>query len=459
MNCLRCGKQLPEGAVYCGYCGLELGNSISGEQNTGFSPQSSQPENSPKRIRPENQQSPQGFQPGNLPQGIQPGHQNTQQGFQPGHQNFQQSFQPGHQNTQQGFQPGHQNSPQSFQTGYRNPPQGFHPGNPPQGFQPGYQNPSQGFQPGYQNPQQSFQTGFRNPPQGFQPGNQNPPKKLKKKEKPVKKGKKTGSAARLPLPLVALLVLLAAASLAFVFVFYFFHLKPGKDLDALAAGWKRGEIGMVVGVSDGNPEEDKEGFSSKEDEEFYNNLIDEYGDMLLPENPEEGITEDSYTDEDSGAPEDSNTDGDSSAPEGSDTPEGAGSDKGSRAETSGQEKNPFLKLVLEHSEISIKKPVFIKYPCDTVVTVDGPDMVKLLEKLDYRSYENTEELMNRVIAELDKNSFETRKTEIPVQIEKEADGSLCLAEPSFQLADALYGGVLSLYAQEEYSFYESLFEQ
>ena len=437
MNCLRCGKQLPEGAVYCGYCGLELGNSISGEQNTGFSPQSSQPENSPKRIRPENQQSPQGFQPGNLPQGIQPGHQNTQQGFQPGHQN----------------------SPQSFQTGYRNPQQGFHQGNPPQGFQPGYQNPSQGFQPGYQNPQQSFQTGFRNPPQGFQPGNQNPPKKLKKKEKPVKKGKKTGSAARLPLPLVALLVLLAAASLAFVFVFYFFHLKPGKDLDALAAGWKRGEIGMVVGVSDGNPEEDKEGFSSKEDEEFYNNLIDEYGDMLLPENPEEGITEDSYTDEDSGAPEDSNTDGDSSAPEGSDTPEGAGSDKGSRAETSGQEKNPFLKLVLEHSEISIKKPVFIKYPCDTVVTVDGPDMVKLLEKLDYRSYENTEELMNRVIAELDKNSFETRKTEIPVQIEKEADGSLCLAEPSFQLADALYGGVLSLYAQEEYSFYESLFEQ
>ena len=437
MNCLRCGKQLPEGAVYCGYCGLELGNSISGEQNTGFSPQSSQPENSPKRIRPENQQSPQGFQPGNLPQGIQPGHQNTQQGFQPGHQN----------------------SPQSFQTGYRNPQQGFQPGNPPQGFQPGYQNPSQGFQPGYQNPQQSFQTGFRNPPQGFQPGNPNPPKKLKKREKPAKKGKKTGSAARLPLPLAALLVLLAAASLAFVFVFYFFHLKPGKDLDALAAGWKRGEIGMVVGVSDGNPEEDKEGFSSKEDEEFYNNLIDEYGDMLLPENPEEGITEDSYTDEDSGAPEDSNTDGDSSAPEGSDTPEGAGSDKGSRAETSGQEKNPFLKLVLEHSEISIEKPVFVKYPCDTVVTVDGPDMVKLLEKLDYRSYENTEELMNRVIAELDKNSFETRKTEIPVQIEKEADGSLCLAEPSFQLADALYGGVLSLYAQEEYSFYESLFEQ
>ena len=439
MNCLRCGKQLPEGAVYCGYCGLELGNSISGEQNTGFSPQSSQPENSPKRIRPENQQSPQGFQPGNLPQGIQPGHQNTQQGFQPGHQN----------------------SPQSFQTGYRNPPQSFQPGyqNPQQGFQPGYQNPSQGFQPGYQNPQQSFQTGFRNPPQGFQPGNQNPPKKLKKKEKPVKKGKKTGSAARLPLPLAALLVLLAAASLAFVFVFYFFHLKPGKDLDALAAGWKRGEIGMVVGVSDGNPEEDKEGFSSKEDEEFYNNLIDEYGDMLLPENPEEGITEDSYTDEDSGAPEDSDTYGDSSAPEGSDTPEGSGSDKGSRAETSGQEKNPFLKLVLEHSEISIKKPVFVKYPCDTVVTVDGPDMVKLLEKLDYRSYENTEELMNRVIAELDKNSFETRKTEIPVQIEKEADGSLCLAEPSFQLADALYGGVLSLYAQEEYSFYESLFEQ
>ena len=395
MNCLRCGKQLPEGAVYCGYCGLELGNSISGEQNTGFSPQSSQPENSPKRIRPENQQSPQGFQPGNLPQGIQAGHQNTQQGFQPGHQN----------------------SPQSFQTGYRNPPQ------------------------------------------GFQPGNQNPPKKLKKKEKPVKKGKKTGSAARLPLPLAALLVLLAAASLAFVFVFYFFHLKPGKDLDALAAGWKRGEIGMVVGVSDGNPEEDKEGFSSKEDEEFYNNLIDEYGDMLLPENPEEGITEDSYTDEDSGAPEDSDTYGDSSAPEGSDTPEGSGSDKGSRAETSGQEKNPFLKLVQEHSEISIKKPVFVKYPCDTVVTVEGPDMVKLLEKLDYRSYENTEELMNRVIAELDKNSFETRKTEIPVQIEKEADGSLCLAEPSFQLADALYGGVLSLYAQEEYSFYESLFEQ
>ena len=437
MNCLRCGKQLPEGAVYCGYCGLELGNSISGEQNTGFSPQSSQPENSPKRIRPENQQSPQGLQPGNLPQGIQPGHQNTQQGFQPGHQN----------------------SPQSFQTGYRNPPQGFHPGNPPQGFQPGYQNPSQGFQPGHQNSQQSFQTGYQNPPQGFQPGNQNPPKKLKKKEKPVKKGKKTGSAARLPLPLVALLVLLAAASLAFVFVFYFFHLKPGKDLDALAAGWKRGEIGMVVGVSDGNPEEDKEGFSSKEDEEFYNNLIDEYGDMLLPENPEEGITEDSYTDEDSGAPEDSNTDGDSSAPEGSDTPEGAGSDKGSRAETSGQEKNPFLKLVQEHSEISIEKPVVVKYPCDTGVTVEGPDMVKLLEKLDYRSYENTEELMNRVIAELDKNSFETRKTEIPVQIEKEADGSLCLAEPSFQLADALYGGVLSLYAQEEYSFYESLFEQ
>ena len=275
----------------------------------------------------------------------------------------------------------------------------------------------------------------------------------------MKKGKKTGSAARLPLPLAALLVLLAAASLAFVFVFYFFHLKPGKDLDALAAGWKRGEIGMVVGVSEGNPEEDKEGFSSKEDEEFYNNLIDEYGDMLLPENPEEGITEDSYTDEDSGAPEDSDTYGDSSAPKGSDTPEGAGSDKGSRAETAGQEKNPFLKLVLEHSEISIKKPVFIKYPCDTVVTVDGPDMVKLLEKLDYRSYENTEELMNRVIAELDKNSFETRKTEIPVQIEKEADGSLCLAEPSFQLADALYGGVLSLYAQEEYSFYESLFEQ
>ena len=406
MNCLRCGKQLPEGAVYCGYCGLELGNSISGEQNTGFSPQSSQPENSPKRIRPENQQSPQGFQPGNLPQGIQPGHQNT-----------------------------------------------------PQGFQPGHQNPSQGFQPGHQNSQQSFQTGYQNPPQGFQPGNQNPPKKLKKREKPVKKGKKTGSAARLPLPLVALLVLLAAASLAFVFVFYFFHLKPGKDLDALAAGWKRGEIGMVVGVSDGNPEEDKEGFSSKEDEEFYNNLIDEYGDMLLPENPEEGITEDSYTDEDSGAPEDSDTYGGSSAPEGSDTPEGSGSDKGSRAETSGQEKNPFLKLVLEHSEISIKKPVFVKYPCDTVVTVDGPDMVKLLEKLDYRSYENTEELMNRVIAELDKNSFETRKTEIPVQIEKEADGSLCLAEPSFQLADALYGGVLSLYAQEEYSFYESLFEQ
>ena len=437
MNCLRCGKQLPEGAVYCGYCGLELGNSISGEQNTGFSPQSSQPENSPKRIRPENQQSPQGFQPGNLPQGIQPGHQNTQQGFQPGHQN----------------------SPQSFQTGYRNPPQGFHPGNPPQGFQPGYQNPSQGFQPGHQNSQQSFQTGYQNPPQGFQPGNQNPPKKLKKKEKPVKKGKKTGSAARLPLPLVALLVLLAAASLAFVFVFYFFHLKPGKDLDALAAGWKRGEIGMVVGVSDGNPEEDKEGFSSKEDEEFYNNLIDEYGDMLLPENPEEGITEDSYTDEDSGAPEDSDTYGGSSAPEGSDTPEGSGSDKGSRAETSGQEKNPFLKLVQEHSEISIKKPVFVKYPCDTVVTVEGPDMVKLLETLDYRSYENTEELMNRVIAELDKNSFETRKTEIPVQIEKEADGSLCLAEPSFQLADALYGGVLSLYAQEEYSFYESLFEQ
>jgi len=414
VNCLRCGKQLPEGAVYCGYCGLELGNSIFGEQNTGFSPQSSQPENSPKRIRPENQQSPQGFHPGNPPQG---------------------------------FQPGHQNSPQSFQTGYRNPQQGFHPGNPPQGFQPGYQNPSQGFQPGHQNSQQSFQTGYQNPPQGFQPGNQNPPKKLKKREKPVKKGKKTGSAARLPLPLVALLVLLAAASLAFVFVFYFFHLKPGKDLDALAAGWKRGEIGMVVGVSDGNPEEDKEGFSSKEDEEFYNNLIDEYGDMLLPENPEEGITEDSYTDEDSGAPEDS------------DTPEGSGSDKGSRAETSGQEKNPFLKLVLEHSEISIKKPVFVKYPCDTVVTVDGPDMVKLLEKLDYRSYENTEELMNRVIAELDKNSFETRKTEIPVQIEKEADGSLCLAEPSFQLADALYGGVLSLYAQEEYSFYESLFEQ
>ena len=448
MYCLRCGKQLPEGAVYCGYCGLELGHSISAEQNTGFSPQSSQPENSPKRIRLENQQSPQGFQPGNLPQGIQPGHQNTQQGFQPGNQN----------------------SPQSFQTGYRNPQQGFHPGNPPQGFQPGYQNPSQGFQPGhqnsqqrfqpgYQNPQQGFQPGRQNPPQGFQPGNQNPPKKLKKREKPVKKGKKTGSAARLPLPLVALLVLLAAASLAFVFVFYFFHLKPGKDLDALAAGWKRGEIGMVVGVSDGNPEEDKEGFSSKEDEEFYNNLIDEYGDMLLPENPEEGITEDSYTDEDSGAPEDSDTDGDSSAPEGSDTPEGSGSDKGSRAETSGQEKNPFLKLVLEHSEISIKKPVFVKYPCDTVVTVDGPDMVKLLEKLDYRSYENTEELMNRVIAELDKNSFETRKTEIPVQIEKEADGSLCLAEPSFQLADALYGGVLSLYAQEEYSFYESLFEQ
>ena len=428
MNCLRCGKQLPEGAVYCGYCGLELGNSISGEQNTGFSPQSSQPENSPKRIRPENQQSPQGFQPGNLPQGIQPGQQITQQGFQPGHQNSQQGFQPGHQNTQQGFQPG-------------------------------YQNPSQGFQPGHQNSQQSFQTGYQNPPQGFQPGNPNPPKKLKKKEKPVKKGKKTGSAARLPLPLAALLVLLAAASLAFVFVFYFFHLKPGKDLDALAAGWKRGEIGMVVGVSDGNPEEDKEGFSSKEDEEFYNNLIDEYGDMLLPENPEEGITEDSYTDEDSGAPEDSDTYGDSSAPEGSDTPEGSGSDKGSRAETSGQEKNPFLKLVLEQSEISIKKPVFIKYPCDTVVTVDGPDMVKLLEKLDYRSYENTEELMNRVIAELDKNSFETRKTEIPVQIEKEADGSLCLAEPSFQLADALYGGVLSLYAQEEYSFYESLFEQ
>ena len=275
----------------------------------------------------------------------------------------------------------------------------------------------------------------------------------------MKKGKKTGSAARLPLPLAALLVLLAAASLAFVFVFYFFHLKPGKDLDALAAGWKRGEIGMVVGVSDGNPEEDKKGFSSKEDEEFYNNLIDEYGDMLLPENPEEGITEDSYTDEDSGAPEDSDTYGDSSAPEGSDTPEGSGSDKGSRAETSGQEKNPFLKLVQEHSEISIKKPVFVKYPCDTVVTVEGPDMVKLLEKLDYRSYENTEELMNRVIAELDKNSFETRKTEIPVQIEKEADGSLCLAELSFQLADALYGGVLSLYAQEEYSFYESLFEQ
>ena len=448
MNCLRCGKQLPEGAVYCGYCGLELGNSISGEQNTGFSPQSSQPENSPKRIRPENQQSPQGFQPGNLPQGIQPGHQNTQQGFQPGHQNSPQSFQPGYRNPQQGFHPG--NLPQGIQPGHQNTPQGF---------QPGHQNPSQGFQPGHQNSQQSFQTGYQNPPQGFQPGNQNPPKKLKKKEKPVKKGKKTGSAARLPLPLAALLVLLAAASLAFVFVFYFFHLKPGKDLDALAAGWKRGEIGMVVGVSDGNPEEDKEGFSSKEDEEFYNNLIDEYGDMLLPENPEEGITEDSYTDEDSGAPEDSDTYGDSSAPEGSDTPEGSGPDKGSRAEASGQEKNPFLKLVLEHSEISIKKPVFIKYPCDTVVTVDGPDMVKLLEKLDYRSYENTEELMNRVIAELDKNSFETRKTEIPVQIEKEADGSLCLAEPSFQLADALYGGVLSLYAQEEYSFYESLFEQ
>lgn len=383
MYCLRCGKQLPEGAVYCGYCGLELGHSVSGEHSTGFSSQSSQQETSPKRIRPENQQSPQGFQPG---------YQNPSQGFQPGHQNSQQGFQPGYQNPQQGFQPGHQNLPQ-------------------------------GFQPGHQNPQQVVQ-----------PGHQNPPKKLKKKEKPAKKGKKTGSAARLPLPLAAVLVLLAAASLAFVFVFYVFHLKPGKDLDALATRWKKGEIGTVVGIPDENPEEDTDHFQSKEDEEFYNKLIAEYGDMLFPENPEDGISEDSDTNEDSG------------------------SDSESRAQTAGKEDNPFLKYVLEHTKISLQKPFFIKYPCDVVVTVDGPDMVKLLEDLDYRSYEDSEKLLDHVIAELDKESFETRKAEVPVQIAKEADGSLCLASASPELADALYGGVLSLYAQEEIAFYEFLSE-
>ena len=253
----------------------------------------------------------------------------------------------------------------------------------------------------------------------------------------LKKGKKTGSAARLLLVTVPLLL----AAVFFALVFFFFHLKPGRELNAMAARWKQGKIGTVAGMPDVIASEDTHVFYSKEDEELYNKLVAEYGDMLFSDNPEDAFSEGSDTSEGTG------------------TSDGSGSDTESRAETSGREKETFLQLVLEHSGISVKKPLLIKYPCDVVVTVDGPDMVKLLENLNYQSYEDGRLLLNQVAAALDKESFETMRSEIQVQIEKDEDGSLRLAAPSSELADALYGGALSLYAQEEAAFYESFFEQ
>ena len=85
-------------------------------------------------------------------------------------------------------------------------------------------------------------------------------------------------------------------------------------------------------------------------------------------------------------------------------------------------------------------------------------MVALLRSLDYESYSDGRKLFADVKSALDNRSFDEKTREIEVEIGKK-DKELYLVSPSPKLVDLLYGGTLSLYAEEEIKLYEELSDQ
>lgn len=202
-------------------------------------------------------------------------------------------------------------------------------------------------------------------------------------------------------PVIA--VLLCAALLVITVVLtVFFHFLPKREIKALADVWKSGNIDSIMGIQP-SPEQDL----SKEEKEFQENLFEEFGDMMP----------------------------------GSEEP--------------AEDDEPLLENILTYTELEVKTPFIIRYPCKATVVVEGPDMVKLLQTLNYEDYSDGRELFHDVKEALSDHCFETKRTEVEVVIDKNGK-TLCLAEPSSELVDALYGGVLSLYAEEELKLYEDL---
>ncbi len=202
---------------------------------------------------------------------------------------------------------------------------------------------------------------------------------------------------------VLIILILAAAIGGIVFL----HVLPKREIKALTDTWKSGDIDSVMGVRSR-----KKPSLTKEEKEFNEKLLEEYGDML------------------------------------------PGQEQASEDEV----QEPLLENILAHSDIKLKTPFIIRYPCKVGVIVTGPDMVALLRALDYESYSDGSKLFADVKAALDNQSFAEKTSEIEVEIGKEGK-ELYLVSPSPELVDILYGGTLSLYAEEEIKLYEELFGQ
>lgn len=186
--------------------------------------------------------------------------------------------------------------------------------------------------------------------------------------------------------------------------FIFFHVLPNKDIRAFVESWKDGNIDILLD-SPGKPVA-----ITEEEKEFQEKLLEEYGGVI---------------------PED---------------------------HTVREQEDPLLSAILQKTSIDVKTPLIVLYPCRVNVMVTGPDMVQVLKDLNYESYVDGDQLLDDVLTALQNNNYKEIESNVEVEIDRE-DDRFYLTSPSPEMVDALYGGIVTLYVEEEIKIYETYTNQ
>ena len=103
-----------------------------------------------------------------------------------------------------------------------------------------------------------------------------------------------------------------------------------------------------------------------------------------------------------------------------------------------------LDQLLQQTEIEIEKPNWIGRHIETTAQITGPDMGRILEETA---------MMAEITGRLSGGNYDQRTVSVPVTIHRE--GSRVYADPSSEMLQAFYGGMMEKYA----SLYDTMMDE
>ncbi len=117
------------------------------------------------------------------------------------------------------------------------------------------------------------------------------------------------------------------------------------------------------------------------------------------------------------------------------------------------EEDSILNRILTQTQIEIEKPKWIGKRFETTVSVQGPDMEKLLEEIVSGEYTDGDTMTAEIESRVTEGRYQERTVSVPVTLNRQ--GRRFYADPSMDVIRAFYGGMVEKYT----SLYEEQMEQ